>query len=150
MEITRQEIAEILGVFQDFLTQLAAILAAKMCVAPIGSASKFTCTSCRRIFRLICVKNLGICQDSRGFLPCQMKNSAGSPHPLIDSALPLSQTQVQILVLLRRVLPGQVLFHIPQNHFIPIPALIEIKRLCSVDGVQQQAGVVMIEGKAVS
>jgi hypothetical protein len=38
--MARQKIAGILCVFQDFLTQSAAILAAEICVEAIGTASK--------------------------------------------------------------------------------------------------------------
>ena len=40
LPMARQKIAGILCVFQDFLTQSAAILAAKICVEAIGTASK--------------------------------------------------------------------------------------------------------------
>ena len=39
LPMARQKIAGILCVFQDFLTQSAAILAAKICVEAIGTAS---------------------------------------------------------------------------------------------------------------
>ena len=35
------------------------------------------------------LENLKIRQDSRGFLPYQTKNSAGNPHTLIESAVPV-------------------------------------------------------------
>ena len=69
---------------------------------------------------------------------------------LLFRTLPLSQFQVQVLVLAGRLLPGDVLGHIPLDHLVPMVTVVEVKRLGPVDGVQQQAGVIPVKGEAVA
>ena len=64
--------------------------------------------------------------------------------------LPLGQLQVEVFVLFGGVLPGDVLRHVPLDDLVPVVAVGKVQRLGPVDGVQQQAGFVPVEGKAVA
>ena len=51
----------------------------------------------------------------------------------------LGQFQIQIPVLPCGVFPGDVLVHVPLDHFVPAVAVGEVEGLGPVDGVQQEA-----------
>ena len=67
-----------------------------------------------------------------------------------DGVLPLGQLQVEVFVLFGGVLPGDVLGHIALDDLVPVIAVDEIFGLGTVDGIQQQAGIVAVKGKAVA
>ena len=86
---------------------------------------------------------------SGGGVACEYRISY-SQHSKEAVKSSLSQFQIEILILLCRTFPGQVLIHISLNHLVPTPAIREIQVFRSVDGIQQQAGIIAIKGKAVS
>ena len=62
----------------------------------------------------------------------------------------LCHFHIQCAVLLCGILPGDILGHITLYHLIPALALCEVYGLGSVDSIQQEAGLISVEGEAVA
>ena len=69
---------------------------------------------------------------------------------MIGIGLFRSQLQIQFSVLRSGILPGNILLHIADDHLVIVFAVLEVKRLGSVDRIQQQACIVAVEREAVS
>ena len=62
----------------------------------------------------------------------------------------LGQLKIQISIQLCRMLPGDVLRHIPLYHLVPAPAIGEEKCLGAVHCIKQEPGVIAVKGKAIA